>query len=151
MDVLNVLNPIFWTIGNLALAYTSIALIVYLIVYFVIFDPWATTGGKLIFQFMVSLASVMALVFIGVYVDPLTDRSWFDLSPDVEWWRPALRLFIYGFVAYSITSLAWLLVMRKWFPHKLKKASDIILVETRHTNEIPIVKPPTGDSDLPKV
>lgn len=151
MDVLNVLNSIFWTIGNFALAYTSIALLVYLIVYFVIFDPWATTGGKLIFQFMVSLASVMALVFIGVYVDPPIGLLWFDLTPDVEWWRPALRLLIYGFVAYSITSLAWLLVMRKWFPHKLKKASDIILVEPRHTSEIPVVKPPTGESDLPKV
>ena len=112
MDVLNVLNSIFWTIGNLALAYTSIALLVYLIVYFFIFDPWATTGGKLIFQFMVSLVSVIALVFIGVYVDPPIGLSWFDLAPDVEWWRPALRLLIYGFVAYSITSLAWLLVMR---------------------------------------
>lgn len=148
MDVVNVLNSVMWVLGNLSLAYTSIALLAYLITYFIVFDPRATTGGKLIFQFMTSLVSVLALVFIGVYVDPPGDRSWFEVPSNIEVWRPALRLIVYGFVAYSVTSLAWLLVMRKWFPKRLKKASDIILIEPRRTTgDITIVKSHEGDFD----
>lgn len=140
------LNPAFWAIGNLFLGYTSIVLMLFIVVYFVLFDPRATTGGKLIFQFMLSLGGVIALVFIGIFVDPSTDRSWDDLPAAVEWWRPLVRFVVYGFVAYSITSLAVLLVLRKWLPHKLKKASDLHLVHPRHTSEIPVVHPVTSSN-----
>lgn len=139
----DILNPAFWAIGNLFLAYTSVMLLLFVIVYFILFDPRATTGGKLIFQFMLSLGGVITLVFIGIYIDPSPDRSWNIIPITVEWWRPVFRLVIYGFVAYSISSLAALLVLRKWFPHKLKKASDLQLVQPRHTSEIPIVHPVT--------
>lgn len=141
-EVTNAINAVAWVLGNVVLAYTAIALIGFLIAYYAIFDPSATTGGKLIFRFMLSLAGVIVLVFIGIFVDPSPDREWFIFpEASVEWWRPILRLAIYGFVAYSISSLAWLLAVRKWWPHKVKKASDINLVKVRNTSEIPIVKP----------
>lgn len=139
-EVTNAIKAVAWVFGNVVLAYTAIALLAFLVAYYSIFDPSATTGGKLIFRFMLSLAGVIVLVFIGIFVDPSPDREWFIFPEDsVEWWRPILRLAIYGFVAYSISSLAWLLAVREWWPHKVKKASDINLVKVRHTSEIPIV------------
>lgn len=143
MDVFHVLNSWLWVIGNVALAYTSVVLILFVVTYYIIFDPQATTGGRMIFQFMLSLSGVMLLVFIGIFVDPATNSSWLILNDHVEWWRPFTRALIYVFVAYSITSLAVLLVMRKWFPHKLTKASDLTLVQPRsHTSEVPVIKIP---------
>jgi hypothetical protein len=140
MDVLNVLNSILWVASNVFLAYTSVVLIIFLVAYVIIFDPRATTGGKLIFQFMFSLACIVGLVFIGIFVDPASNSHWTYLPESVDPWRPILRFGVYGFTAYSITSLMVLLIMRKWFPHRLKKASDLVLVQPRHTSEIPIVK-----------
>ena len=134
------LNEVLWVLGNLLLAYTSVVLLVFIATYAIVFDPRTTTGGKLIFQFMMSLAGVLVLVFIGVYIDPASDTAWMSLPVAVDWWRPGFRFIVYSFVAYSISSLVWLLIRRKWFPHKLKKASDLYLVEPRHTSEIPIVK-----------
>lgn len=140
-DGLRDINAALWLLGNLLLAYTSIVLVLFVVSYGFIFDPRATTGGKLIYQFMLSLAGVLVLVFVGIYVDPINNNSWMKLPDTVDWWRPALRLLVYGFVAYSITSLVVLLVMRKWFPHKLKKASDLELVHPRSdTAEIPVVR-----------
>lgn len=159
MDVFNVLNSWLWVIGNVALAYTSVVLILFIVTYYIIFDPQATTGGRMIFQFMLSLAGVMILVFIGIFIDPSANSSWLELNHNVEWWRPSVRALVYVFVAYSITSLAVLLVMRKWYPHKLTKASDLELVRPRHTSEIPIIKNlvtstpkgPTSDSGVSDV
>jgi len=139
MDILNVLNQILWVLGNVLLMYSSIALLVFLTAYLIIFDPRATTGGKLIFQFMLSLIAVMATVVIGIYIDPTANHSWLVLPDGVAVWRPALRFLVYGFVAYSITSLAILLVMRRWFPQRLKKASDMSLAQPRHTSAIDII------------
>lgn len=142
-----VINTVAWVSGNVVLVYTALALLVFLASYYAIFDPSATTGGKLIFRFMLSMAGVILLVFIGIFVDPSPDREWFKY-PDgtVEWWRPLLRLAVYGFVTFSISSLAWLLAVRKWWPHRVKKASDINLVKVRHTAEIPIVRAPDQET-----
>lgn len=142
-EVTNAINAVAWVLGNVVLTYTAVALLGFLVAYYSIFDPSATTGGKLIFRFMLSMAGLIVLVFIGIFVDPSPDREWFIFpEASVEWWRPILRLAIYGFVAYSISSLAWLLAVRKWWPHKVKKASDINLVKVRHTSEIPVVVSP---------
>lgn len=139
-DISDAINAVAWVIGNIVLSYTAFALLLFLLAYYAIFDPSATTGGKLIFQFMLSLAGVIMIVFIGIFVDPSPNQEWF-IYPEgyVEEWRPILRLAIYGFVAFSISSLAWLLAVRKWWPQKVKKASDINLVKVRHPSEIPIV------------
>ena len=148
MSIIDAINPIAWVLANVVLAYISVALLVFVVMYYALFDPKATTGGKLIFRFMLSLVGVILLVFLGIYIDPAGNRSWYLMSADVEWWRPALRLIIYGYVAFTITSLAVLLVRRKWFPSKLKIAPQQELVKPRHeTSEIPIVKPHPEDSD----
>lgn len=140
-DTVDAINTVAWVLGSVVLAYTAFALIGFLVAYYTIFDPSATTGGRLIFRFMLSLAGVIVLVFVGIFVDPSPDQAWSRFPVEyVEWWRPLLRLSVYGFVAYSISSLAWLLAVRKWWPHKVKKASDINLVKIRHTNEIPVIK-----------
>lgn len=140
MDTITAVNTVMWVLSNVILAYTAFALVVFVGMYYALFDPKATTGGKLIFRFMLSLVGVIGLVFVGIFVDPAPDREWFTYPVEVEIWRPALRLVIYSYVAFTITALAVLLVRRKWFPHKVKIAPDKELVKVRHeTNEIPVV------------
>lgn len=140
-DILNAINAVLWVVSNVLLAYSAIMLVLFLIAYIAIFDPKATTGGKLIFRFMISLVGVISLSFIGIFIDPVPGRDWWSFPVgEVEWWRPVLRVLIYGFTAFSISALIKLLVYRKWFPQKLKKASDINLVQPRHTSEIPVIK-----------
>lgn len=133
------INTFAWVAGNILVAYTAIAIVVFVIAYYVLFDPKATTAGKFIFRFMLSLVGVILLVFIGTYVDPSPNRTWSFLPPDVSSWRPILRFLIYGYVAFTITSLAVLLAVRKWRPNRVRLKSDRDLVEVRHTKEIPIV------------
>ena len=141
INFLEMLNPVIWVLANIVLAYVALALVIFVITYYVLFDPKATTGGKLIFRFMLSLVGVMGLVFLGIYVDPSADRSAFEYPTDVDWWRPAFRLVIYSYVSFTITSLAILLIRRKWRPHSIKIAPPQDLVKVRHeTSEIPIVK-----------
>ena len=139
-------NQVAWVLANIILAYTALALVVFVVMYYALFDPKATTGGRLIFRFMVSLVGVIGLLYLGIFVDPAPDREWFLYPDGVEPWRPTLRVLIYGYVAFTITSLAVLLVRRKWFPHSVKTAPSDELVKPRHeTSEIPVVKPHSGD------
>ncbi len=141
MNIIEVINPIVWVLANVILAYTALALVIFIVMYYALFDPKATTGGKLIFRFMLSLVGVVGLVFMGIFVDPSPDRDWFLYPEDVEWWRSIVRLIIYGYVAFTATSLSVLLVKRKWSPHDVKVAPTQDLIKVRHeTNEIPIVK-----------
>lgn len=135
-------NEVAWVVSNLALAYTCVVLVVFLVAYVIIFDPRATTGGQLIFRFMLSLVGVIVLSYIGVFVDPAQGQSWFLYPGEelVETWRPITRLVVYVFVAFSITALSRLLILRKWFPHKVKKAGDLVLIKPRHTSEIQTIK-----------
>jgi hypothetical protein len=147
-DVIDVINQFAWVGANIVLAYTAVALLVFVVLYYALFDPKATTGGKLIFRFMVSLIGIVGLVYVGIFVDPAHDRGWFVLPDDVADWRPTVRLLIYGYVAFTATSLAILLIKRKWFPQKLKTAPVQELVKVRHeTSEIPIVTNHPGDAD----
>jgi hypothetical protein len=132
-------NSFAWVAGSILVAYIAVAIVVFVIGYYVLFDPGATTAGKLIFRFMLSLVGVIILVFIGTYIDPSPNREWSFLPPDVTSWRPLLRFLIYGYVAFTITSLGVLLALRKWKPNRIKSAPDINLVKLRHTNDIPTV------------
>lgn len=146
MDVITVINSIAWVLANIVLAYTALALVLFVIMYYALFDPRATTGGKLIFRFMLSLVGVIGLVFVGIFVDPSVNRGWSMYPADVEFWRPVLRLIIYSYLAFTITSLAVLLVRRKWRPNSLKIAPAQDLVKVRHpTDEIQTVKPSLED------
>lgn len=140
MEVLDHINAFAWVAGNILLGYTAITLIVFLLSYWIIFDPRATTGGRLIFRFMTSLVGVVIIIFIGIFLDPAPDLDWYVYPPDVEPWRPLGRAVVYAYVAYTVSSLAVLLVLRKWFPDRVQKASDRNLVKVRHTSEIPTIK-----------
>ncbi len=146
MEVINTINATAWVLSNVVLAYTALALLIFVIMYYVLFDPKATTAGKLIFRFMVSLVGVIGLVFLGVFVDPAIDSIWSSYPTDVEPWRPVLRLSVYTYVAFTITALAILLVRRKWRPNSIKIAPAQDLVKVRHeTSETLIVKPHPED------
>lgn len=141
LDILQSINEVAWVVGNLLIAYIAIGVIVFVISYFIFFDPRATTAGKLIFRFFVSLVGIVMLIFVGTYIDPAADRMWLVLPPDVDDWRPLLRVLIYGYVAYTVTSLAILLAIRKWRPAKVHSQRDLDIVKLRNTSEIPIIRP----------
>lgn len=141
MQIIDAINSFLWVGANAMLGYSSVVLMLFLVAYYILFDPRATTGGKLIFQFILSLAGLILLNVISVFIDPSRDNRWYIYPDDVQPWRPIMRFLIYGFVAYAITSLAVLLALRKWWPQKLRKASDIALIKVRHTSDIPIIDP----------
>lgn len=125
------INAFSWITANILVAYVMSALVVFVIVYYLIWDPKATTGGQLIFRFMVSLVGVVGLVYISLFLDPINGRNWNQYPGDVLWWRPIVRMVAYGYVAYSTTKLISYLIKRKWFPHKLKKIAPEELIKTR--------------------
>lgn len=131
-DMLIQANPIFWVISNLLIVYIGIALVIFVIGYYTIYDPSSTTAGKLIFRFMLSLVGLVFLVFIGVWINPRGGNYWFHYPGDIFWWRPLVRLIVYGYIAYTITSLSVLLGLRKWKPYRLRIAPGEELVKPRH-------------------
>lgn len=144
-NIATIINTIAWVTSNVLLAYSAVVLALFLGAYFYYFDPRATTGGRLIFQFMLSLVGIISLNIIGIFINPSANNVWNVYPEGVEPWRPTVRLVVYGFVAYAITSLCVLLVLRKWFPNKLQKASDIKLKvrnpETHHETKPETKKP----------
>lgn len=133
IEFIESINEWAWVTSHVLLVYISMLLIVFVTAYYILFDPRATTAGKMIFRFMVSLVGVVGLIFVGVFIDPSVDRSWYTYPVDVAWWRPVSRLLIYIYVAYTITSLAILLAVRKWWPEKVKSVpDDTDLVKVRH-------------------
>lgn len=128
---LQVTNDVFLFLTNFIIVYIGLAILVFTVGYYVLFDPRATTAGKFIWRFSLSLVGFVVLVFIGVFIDP----------DNVLWWRPLIRLIVYGYVAFTITGLAVVLILRKWKPTAIKTALDRDSVKPRHeTNDIPILK-----------
>ena len=140
------INPFLWIVSNLALIYIGLALILFVIAYQVLFDPKATTGGRMIFRFALSLSLVVTVIFIGIFVDPRHDIPWHEYPGDTIWWRPAIRLAAYGYVSYTITALIRFLWKRKFRPETLRPAPDKLLVKPRHdTAELPTIKEKYND------
>lgn len=145
-SVLEVINPILYVLSNLLVVYIAIALLVFVTAYYVLFDPRATTAGRQIFRFFLSLVGVILLVFIGTFVDPSPSRNWNRLAEDVEFWRPGLRFIVYAYVAYTVTALAVILWLRKFRPNRVKSAPDLNLVKVRHpTQSIQVIEAQAGD------
>lgn len=137
---MDVINAIAWIGANIIVAYIALVVVLFVVMYYIFFDPGATTAGKMIFRFMLSLVGVIGLVYIGIFIDP-SRQGPFQHAEDVAEWRPIIRLVVYAYVAFTITALAITLVMRKWFPQKVKKKQDLKLVKPRHdTSEIPIIE-----------
>ena len=146
VDFLEWLNPTIWVIANLALIYIGVLLLAFTILYPTLFDPSATTGGKLIFRFALSSGMVVALIVVGIFIDPRPDIQWYEYPGDTIWWRPIVLLGAYLYVAYTITSLVTFLWKCKFYPQKLKRAPDKELVKSRHdTAEVPTIKENKND------
>lgn len=135
-------SALLWVISNVVIAYDAITLIVFVVGYYALFDPSATTAGKVLFRFMVSLVGVISLAYFSLFFFPLTGVPWYVLPDTAELWWSFLRLGVYGYVAFTITSMAVLLVLRKWFPKRIKSAPVKELFQVRHdTEELDIVDP----------
>lgn len=132
---LNELNAFAWVGSNVLVGYITVALVAFVIVYYALFDPKATTAGRFIFRFVVSLIGVIGLIFISLFIDPRAGTSWHIYPGDAVWWRPGLRFIVYGYVSYAITTLIALLVVRKWWPHLVATAEDKKLVRLRNETE----------------
>ena len=146
VDFLELLNPIFWVIANLGLIYIGVLLLAFTILYPTLFDPSATTGGKMIFRFALSLSMVVAVIVVGIFIDPRHDIPWYEYPGDTIWWRPPILLGAYLYVAYTISSLVRFLWKRKFQPQKIKRIPDKELVKPRHdTGEIPTIKENKND------
>lgn len=131
MEFLNFVNTIAWVTSNILVAYIAIVLFVFVIGYYVLFDPRATTAGRFVYRFAVSLVGVIGLVFISLFVDPVFGKEWYVFPEDIAFWRPLVRLAAYAYVAYSVTALTILLVIRKWWPQRLRTSRDHYLVKAR--------------------
>lgn len=118
-DPMHDINAIAWVITNLLIVYIAAMVLIFVTGYYILFNPKATTAGRYVFRFFVSLLVLTLLLFITLFIDPGGDRIWSEYPTDVMVWRPLTRLAGYIYVAYSITSLAWLLFVRKWCPNKL--------------------------------
>lgn len=146
VEFLEWINHIFWVSANLTLIYIGVLLLVFTILYPTLFAPSATTGGKMIFRLSLSLSMVLAVIVVGIFVDPRHDPLWYKYPGDTIWWRPPILLGAYLYVAYTITSLVRFLWKRKFHPQELKRAPDKELVKPRHdTAEVPTIKENEND------
>lgn len=127
------LNVFSWVAANILIAYIAVVLVIFVIAYVVLFDPRATTAGRYIFRFFVSLVGVIGLIFISTFIDPAPHRVWDEHPDDVLWWRPLIRVAVYFYVAYTVTGLALLLALRKFKPQWLRTVHDRELVKPRNT------------------
>lgn len=134
-DWILIVNTIAWVTSNILVAYIALVLFVFVIGYYVLFDPRATTAGKFIYRFSVSLIGVIGLVFISLFVDPSMGKEWFVFPEETAIWRPIVRLVSYAYVSYSVTALTILLVLRKWWPDRLRTSRDKDLVKIRFQNK----------------
>jgi hypothetical protein len=133
------INGLMLVTGRILVGYISFALVVFVIAYYILFDPRATTAGKFIFRFMLSLVGVILLSFVGTFIDPTSGGTARPIPPpDVFSWRSLLRIVVYGYVAFAITSLAVILAVYRWWPDKIK-SKNRSFVEPRSTKDIPII------------
>lgn len=131
MDWIDQFNAIAWVMSNLLVAYIAAVLTLFVIGYFVLFDPGVTTAGKFVFRFALSLIGVIGLIAVSLFINPAEGRQWTEFPGDILWWRPTIRFVIYAYVAYTVTGLAILIGYRKWKPTRLRTALDYELVQTR--------------------
>lgn len=118
-----ILNDVLWNIGNGIIVLIFIAALLFTIIYPILFNPRLTTGGWLIWQAIASVAGIGFLIIIGLYFDPHDDAVW----------RPLLRVFVYGLVAYTFGRLVVFLIIRRFWPNRVrhrKPKADAYMVET---------------------
>ncbi|AWN03252.1 hypothetical protein PBI_CAMILLE_5 [Microbacterium phage Camille] len=124
---MEVITDVLWIVDNLLANVASFGIITAAIAYYTLFDPRATTAGRMVFRFMVSLAGVIALSLVA---------EAFGATKDTTWWV-ALAMIVYGYLVYTIIALLTFMVIRKWKPSRVKKKADLNLMKPRtDTTEI---------------
>lgn len=121
IELIEAINPWAWSLSNVLLVYSGLALIIFGVMYYVFFDPKSTTGGRLIFRFAVSLGIVKLFVIIGIFFDSPANQDWYAMPYYIAEWRPLARLIGYAYVSYAVTSLNIYLIVRRWWPHMVRK------------------------------
>jgi hypothetical protein len=116
-------NETLWVLSNVLVGYVAFALLVFAIAYPILFDPRATTAGRVVLRFIGSLVGVVGLSVVAVFIDPQV-VPWWEIPPGLEWWRAPLRLIVFLYVAYSVTALVGVLVVRKFRPGKIQTAPE---------------------------
>jgi hypothetical protein len=149
MDWLTPIITVLWIISNVLIVYNAVALLVFTVMYRLLFNPKATTAGRYIFRFFLSLLGVFAIVFVGVFVEPSYSRDWWEMPADLSLWRSSARVVVYGYVTFTISALFVTLLLRKWWPHKIKTAIDKELLVPRKTGPIDILEENNGRASTP--
>lgn len=133
MNWIDGLNGFVWIASNIMVAYISMLLVVFVIGYFILFDPKATTAGKYIFRFFLSLFFLIGLSFINFFVYPDSSHK---IAPDLHGvlsWKLLVRFVAYAYVAFTVTGLSILLIVRKWWPMHLRTSLDYEIIKPRKT------------------
>jgi hypothetical protein len=128
MDILLGLNTVLWVVGNVVALSIFLSALLFAIVYPILFNPSLTTAGKLIWRAIFSVGGFGLLAVIGIFIDGRV--PWNEMPDDVDPLRPVVRFIVFGFIAYSYASLVGLLVLRRFFPGKIK-----VVPETVHLME----------------
>lgn len=129
LEFIHNINTFLWVSGNLVAASIFVSALVFAIAYPILFNPGLTTAGKLIWRAIFSVGGFGFLAVIGTFIDGRVE--WFELPPDVDPWRPLVRVVIYGFIAYTFGSLVVLLFLRRFAPERLRTAPETLNVEPR--------------------
>jgi len=122
MEFLLGLNHVLWVTGNLVSLTIFISAMIFAVAYPILFKFEQTTAGKLIWRSIFSVGGFGLLAVIGTFIDGRV--NWTEIPPDIEWWRPLVRMVVYGVISYTYASLVALLVLRRFFPHKLVVAPE---------------------------
>lgn len=130
-DILQTVNTVAWVASNVLIAYIAVVLVIFTFGYQILHDPRATTAGRFVFRFVLSLIGVIGLVFISIFIDPRMGGEWYAYPGDVHAWRPLLRFGVYAYVAYAVSALTVLIVVRRWRPDLLRTAEDHKLLINR--------------------
>lgn len=137
LDVLEFINPFFWVAANILVAIIFVVLIIFVVMYRKVYNPFLTTVGKYIFLFMLSLIAVIGLIVIGIFINPREGYLWWNYPGDIFAWRPIVRFLGFGFTAYAVSSLTVVLWLRRYRPWKIKIApstDEILPTEPKGAN-----------------
>jgi len=106
------INPTLWTVGNLLVAASSLALAFYSLFYFFFFRWREYSASRSIMYFVSSLLGVILLIVVSVFLNPIEGQSWNDYPSDVFVWRPLARFIVYGALVLATTRLGVQLIQR---------------------------------------
>jgi hypothetical protein len=111
-------NTILWVVGNLTALSIAVSALAFSVLYRLFFNPRLTSAGASIERAVFSVAGFGVLAVIGLFLDGSVD--WWILPEHTAWWRPTLRMVVYGYIAYAFGHLVYTLVVYRFFPRRVK-------------------------------